>query len=77
MKRSIDTYIQSIVSDNKQFIADGGYKSVADYIISNAENGLGYYEFFDNSELEDDEPSDEQIDELKKYLIENYDYIPE
>lgn len=77
MKKYIDTYIQSVARDNKQFIADGGYKSIADYIISNAESGLGYYEFFDNSELEDDEPSEEQIDEFKKYLNENYNYIPE
>ena len=42
MRNSIDTYVQSIASDNKQFILEGGYESVADYIISNAENGTGY-----------------------------------
>ena len=78
MKKSIDTYIQSITSDNKRFIIEGGYESVADYIISNAENGTGYYEFFDDSELDESgEPTQEQIDELKNFLSDNYNYIPE
>lgn len=77
MRNSIDTYIQSIVRDNKQFIIEGGYESVADYIISNAENGAGYYEYFDDSELDGDEPSVGQIDELKNYLNDNYNYLPE
>lgn len=77
MRKSIDTYVQSIVRDNKQFIIEGRYESVADYIISNAENGAGYYEYFDNSELGGDEPSVEQIDELKNYLNNNYNYLPE
>lgn len=51
--------------------------TVAEYIINNAENGTGYYEFFDDSELESNEPSEEQIDELKEYLNNNYSYIPE
>lgn len=77
MRKSIDTYVQSIVRDNKQFILEGGYNSVADYIISNADNGTGYNEYFDDSELDGDEPSVEQIDELKNYLNDNYNYLPE
>ena len=78
MRNSIDTYIQSIASDNKQFIIEGGYESVADYIISNAENGNGYNEYFDDSELDESgEPTLEQIDELESYLEENYNYLPE
>lgn len=74
MKKSIDTYIQSIAHDNEQYIIDGGYDSLADYIISNAENGSGYYEFFDSDELDENngEPTEEQIDELKDYLNDNY-----
>ena len=53
MRKSIDTYVQSIVRDNKRFIIEGGYESVADYIISGAENGTGYYEYFDDSELDE------------------------
>lgn len=30
MRKSIDTYVQSIASDNKQYILEGGYESVAD-----------------------------------------------
>lgn len=78
MRKSIDTYIKSIASDNKQSILEGGYESVADYIISDAENGIGYNEYFDNSELDESgEPTQEQIDELKNYLNDNYDYMPE
>ena len=78
MKKSIDTYVQSIASDNKQFIIEGGYESVADYIISNADNGTGYNEYFDDSETDDNmgEPTQEQIDELKEYLNDNYNYLP-
>ena len=78
MRKSIDTYVQSIVRDNKRFIIEGGYESVEDYIISGAENGTGYYEYFDNSELDESgEPTQEHIDELKNFLIDNYNYIPE
>lgn len=78
MRKSIDTYVQSIVRDNKQFILEGGYNSVADYIISNADNGTGYNEYFDDSELDESgDPTEEQIDELKNYLNDNYNYLPE
>ena len=78
MRKSIDTYVQSIVRGNKRFIIEGGYESVADYIISGAENGTGYYEYFDDSELDESgEPTQEHIDELKNFLSDNYNYIPE
>lgn len=77
MKKSIDTYVHSIASDNKQFILEDGYESVADYIISNADNGTAYNEYFDDSELNEyGEPTQEQIDELKEYLNDNYNYLP-
>lgn len=79
MRKSIDTYVQSIARDNAEYIKDGGYESIADYVISNAENGNGWTEYFDDSELEEPvcEPTDEQIQELKDYLNENYNYLPE
>ena len=77
MRKSIDTYVKSIASDNKQSILEGGYESVADYIIRNAENGNGYNEYFDDSEFDESgEPTQEQIDELKEYLNDNYNYLP-
>lgn len=77
MRNSIDTYVQSIARDSKQYILEGGYESVADYIISNADNGTGYNEYFDDSELDESgEPTEEQIDELKEYLNDNYNYLP-
>ena len=76
MRKSIDTYVQGIAHDNSESIING-YDSIADYIISNAENGTGYEEFFDDDELDETgEPTQEQIDELKAYLNENYDYLP-
>lgn len=72
MRKSIDTYIQAIAHDNEQEIREN-YMTVADYIISEAENNTGYYEFFDDDELDETgEPSEAQIDELKAYLRENY-----
>lgn len=79
MKKNIDNYIGSIVHDNEDSIMNGWYSSIADYIIHNAENGEGWYEYFDDSETEDNlgEPTQEQIDELEAYLEENYNYLPE
>lgn len=71
MRHSIDTYVRAIENDNKQHIIDGGYESVADYIISNAESSGNWYEFFDEDEYEN-EPSAEQIGELKEYLNKYY-----
>lgn len=66
MKKNIDNYIGSIVHDNEDAIMNGWYSSIADYIIHNAENGAGWYEYFDDSETEDNlgEPTQEQIDGL-------------
>lgn len=78
MKHSIDTYIASIVHDNAEFILQGGYASVADYIITTADNGTGYYEFFDDCELgEEGEPTDEQVDEIKDHLRKLYNFLPQ
>lgn len=77
MRKSIDTYVRAIVHDNEQYINEGGYSSIADYLISGADNGTGYYEYFDDDELDETgEPTDEQIEELKAYLLENYNEMP-
>lgn len=47
MRKSIDTYIKAIAHDNEQEIREN-YMTVADYIINDAENNTGYYEFFDD-----------------------------
>ena len=76
MRKSIDTFMQGIAHDNSESIINS-YDSIADYIIRTAENGTGYEEFFDNNELDETgEPTEDQIDELKAYLNENYDYLP-
>lgn len=77
MRKSIDTYVRAIASDNEQYINEGGYSSIADYLISGADNGTGYYEYFDDDELDETgEPTDEQIEELKAYLLDNYNEMP-
>lgn len=74
MRKSIDTYIQAIAHDNEQTIIENGM-TIAEYIINDAENGIGYYEFFDDDELDETgEPSESQIEELKEYLNDNYSY---
>lgn len=76
MRKSIDTYVQGIAHDNAEFIVNGS-ESIADYIIQSAENGTGYREYFDDDELDETgDPTNEQIDELKDYLNENYGYLP-
>ena len=80
MRKSIDTYVQSIARDNAEYIKEGGYESIADYIITISENADGgWIDMFDDSELEEPvcEPTDEQIQELKDYLNENYNYLLE
>ena len=75
MRKSIDNYIKSIAHDDAEFIVNGS-ESIADYIIKTAENGTGYEEFFDDDELDETgEPTQEQIDELKAYLNQNYNYL--
>lgn len=78
MRRSIDRYIQDIVHDYAEYIINGGYKSIADYFISSSEDGTGWYDLFDDEELEPPscEPSKKQIEEVKKYLLDNYNYLP-
>lgn len=72
MRKSIDTYIKAIAHDYEQEIREN-YMTIADYIINDAENCTGYYEYFDDEELDETgEPSEAQIEELKAYLRENY-----
>lgn len=80
MRKSIDTYVQDIARDNAKYIKDGGYQSIADYIITISENAdCGWIDLFDDSELEEPscKPTDEQVEELINYLNENYNYLPE
>lgn len=79
MKKNIDNYINAIVRDNEEIINNGGYTSVADYIINSAESAGNWYEYFDNSELEEPacETSEEQIEELKSYLNDNWGVMPD
>lgn len=75
MKKDIDICIKTIAHDNELQIKKGGYKSVADYIISMSEKYtyFGYSWYFDKEELDENlEPSEAQVNELKAYLLANY-----
>ena len=69
-------YLVVLAKEIEKHAADG---SSYDYSLKNAENGAGWYEYFDDSETEDNlgEPTQEQINELEAYLEENYNYLPE
>jgi len=75
MRYNIDQYIDSIIRDNRKYIIEGGYESVADYLIHYADNSdSGYYEYFSDNEKEFD-LTDEQIEELKSYILSKYNYM--
>ena len=74
MRKDIDAYIKSVAHDNADDINDGGYKSIADYIINEAESNTGYYEYFDDAELDENgEPTETQVECLKAWLLKHYD----
>ena len=79
MRRSIDTYVQSVVRENEEYIREGGYESIADYLISHSDYGDGWNWAFDDDETEENygEPTEEQVDEVRAYLSKYYGYLPE
>lgn len=62
-KNKINTLVNAIAHDNKEYI-DG---TIADYIINNAEMSNDWSPF-----LED--PTEDEIEELREYLEDNFDY---
>ena len=72
MKSNIRQYIESIAHDNKEYINS----TIANYVVENAENSDSWNEFFNLNELEENqgEVTDEQIQEVKDYLLENFNY---
>lgn len=75
MRNDINSYINAIVKDNKQYIAESGCSSIAQYIISSAESDGSWREYFDDNELGGGDPTDEQIEEFKDYLLKEWDDI--
>ena len=72
MRKSIDTYLKSIMHDNEDYIREN-YYSLGEYIIINAVTKTGWRKYFDDSELnETGEPNKEQVGELIKYLYQKY-----
>lgn len=75
MRYDINSYINTIVKENKQYIAESGCSSVAEYIINDAEATGLWHEFFDDKELDGGDPTEEQIAEFKEYLRKEWDDI--
>lgn len=75
MRNDINSYINAIFNDNKRYIAESGLSSVAQYIISSAESANSWHEYFDDNELNGGDPTDEQINEFKDYLLKEWDDI--
>ena len=76
MRNDINSYINAIFNENKRYIAESGLSSVAQYIINDAEATGLWHEFFDrDKELEGGDPTEEQITELKDYLLKEWDDI--
>ena len=60
----INTLAQGILNDNRDFMTG----TVAEYIISNAEQTSSWAPFLES------EASEEEIEELKEYLEDNFDF---
>jgi hypothetical protein len=79
MKHSIETQVSAAAFDNKEYINEGGYDSIADYLIENAElQEHGWFWFLGEDEIEEFENNDtiaeQYIAEIKYYLTENFNY---
>lgn len=80
MRKDITTYIIDIARDNAQFIVEGGYESIADYIINELIGNDNVIEFFDYNEIKDNEgcePTSDQVAELEFYLHDDFNYLPD
>lgn len=79
MRKDIRTYILGIAEDNSQHIINGGYESIADYIINESIGNDNVIEFFDYNEIKDNEgceSTSDQVAELEFYLHDNFNYLP-
>ena len=75
MKSNIAQIIDSIAIDNENIITES-YDSVAEYILHDAEEGSGWGQYFSEEE-NDGGISAEMIEELKSFINDNYNYLPE
>lgn len=76
MRHDIDTYLDSIIYDDKEYILEDAAaeptRTIAEWEWLSIESGEFYVEFFDASELENDGPSAEQVQELRDYIYKYY-----
>lgn len=78
MKEANDVRVSCIIREHSNEIKYGGYTSIYDYLVSRAEDGAGYAEWFEDEEMYENngEPTDEQIEDVKHWLFENFYYLP-
>lgn len=76
MRKSIDSYIDSIVRDNVRYIIVGGYCSIADYLLHSVVSNNDLREYFDDKEVLGGNITDDMAEEIIDYINSNYDYLP-
>lgn len=79
MKHNIEQLLSSYICDNKDFIKDSGYTTVAEYILEDAKSlEGGFYWFLSDEEansIENDPESQKQVvSEITEYINDNYNY---
>lgn len=82
MKHNIEQLLSAYIFDNKDFIKDSGYATVAEYILEEASSlEGGYYWFLSDEEgrsIENDPEGQKQIvAEITEYINDNYNYSVE
>lgn len=79
MKNAINTLIEMVISDSKEFIIQNG-GNVAEYLIADAESAdQGWLWFLSDEEIEEfengsSERRSEIISEIQNFINSNYDY---
>ena len=81
MKNSIETMLNSYVSDNAEYIKENGVNA-AEYILADTEaQDQGWLWFLSDEEIEefesDKEARKKHIQEIRDYVNKNYNYKPE
>lgn len=79
MKHNIEQLLSAYIFDNKDFIKDSGYATVAEYILEDAKSlEGGFYWFLSDEEassIENDPERQKQVvSEITEYINDNYNY---
>ena len=76
MRKSIDTYIDGIAMSNARYIIEGGYCSIAEYLLNSIASNDDLREYCDDKEIVRGSITDDMAEEIKGYINANYNYLP-